>query len=159
MDIYLVRHGKSAHDPQKWRTDAERPLSAKGTTRQHAVARGMVRQGIHYDHVWVSPFLRAQQTLEVIQQEFGTEIEPVIVEQLEVWGDPRVVKSRLDDLANQSPSINLLVVGHNPNLSDLVWHLTNQHLNLSTSDIVHIRSTSSGYDLVAYYPRDDLIKN
>jgi len=157
MDIILVRHAKSAHDSTKWKTDAIRPLAAKGRERQYLAARGMQVLGIEYDTIWVSPFLRAQQTLEIIQEVYQTTIDPEIVDDLKVWGQPAKIRDLLDQTYQRLPEISLLLVGHNPNISNLIRLLTGELIEIRTSDIAHVVRHNSEYHLQQYYSRDQLI--
>lgn len=155
MDIILVRHAKSAHDYSRWKTDDIRPLSPIGTERQTKSSLGMQREGLAFDMIWVSPFLRAQQTLEIIQNTYDSDLEPEIVDELQVWGDPSLVKDMLDDHASNHPDSKLLIVGHNPNISNLIELLTGEHIYMKTSDVVMI-SKKSEWELVTYFPRKRL---
>ncbi|MHA2504737.1 MAG: SixA phosphatase family protein [Candidatus Kariarchaeaceae archaeon] len=155
MEVILVRHAKSAHDYSKWKTDDIRPLASKGRSRQAKTSKGMLEQGITYSHIWVSPFLRAQQTLEIIQSTFGTSIEPEVVDELRVWGDPRLVQGMILDFARNNPDSKLLIVGHNPNISSMAEIMTGEYISMSTSDVVRMNVAETS-TLIEYLPREDL---
>ena len=155
MKIILVRHAKSAHDYTRWKTDGIRPLSDVGRNRQMKTSRGMKERGLEFDTIWVSPFLRARQTLDIILDTFDSDISPLIVDELQVWGDPELVMDKLNDFAQLNPSSNLLLVGHNPNISTLVELLTDERIDMSTSDVVVI-TKNGGWQLESYFPRNTL---
>ena len=75
MEIIIVRHAKSAHDYTRWPTDSVRPLSDIGIRRQNKCSKGMNSKNISFNTIWVSPFTRALQTLEIIQNKNE---EPII---------------------------------------------------------------------------------
>ena len=138
MEIIIVRHAKSAHDYTRWPTDSVRPLSDIGIRRQNECSKGMYSKNISFNTIWVSPFTRALQTLEIIQNNYQTDITPIIKNSLEVWGEPSDVRQEIQDWYSISPTDKLLIVGHNPNLSDLVYLLTKHNLYLKTSEVVQI---------------------
>ena len=159
MEVFLVRHAKSYYDWDKYPTDAERPLSKKGTERQEKVAKGMKRNKLTFDLVWVSPYRRARETLEIIQKYQEEIITPIIIKDLVPGGDEDEVLSLLQEQAIKTPDVRLLVVGHNPLLS-LLLELLDSSSNVAdmrTSDVAHCLITEQGSSLIKYYSRDVLI--
>ena len=159
MDVLLVRHAKSDYDWQKWPTDNVRPLSKIGVNRQHKVAQGMVKFGLIYDAVWVSPYVRAQETLQIIQSYQEKYIEPKIVNELRVAGDPEKVLSLLFEQNKDTPNQRLLLVGHNPNMTNLLELIINDgsYIEMRTSDLAHCKITDNHSELIKFYSRNDLM--
>lgn len=155
MEVIMVRHAKSAHDYSKWKTDSIRPLSAKGRERQLRTSTGMKAKGIVFDTIWVSPYLRARQTLGIIQETYGLRGETVVVDELKVWGDPEKVYQQVERLFSSHPDTKLLIVGHNPNLSSLVELFTGKRIDMSTSDVVIVNKVDN-WSLKTYFPREEL---
>ena len=91
MEILLVRHAKSFYDWAKYPTDAERPLSEKGRKRQISVAEGMKKLHLTFDLAWVSPYKRAQETLQIIQEIMGNYVPINVVNELVPGGDEELV--------------------------------------------------------------------
>jgi phosphohistidine phosphatase len=153
MEIFLVRHAKSDYDWDRWPTDDVRPLSKKGRERQTKVAEGMKNFGWEFEEVWVSPYIRARQTLEIILKTFS--IKPLISvkDELVVWGDPKIVKRQLFEKAKDNPSLKLLIIGHNPNISSVVEELTNELVEMKTSDLFYIEINNDKVIRYKYYPR------
>lgn len=59
MIIALFRHG---HAESYANTDAERPLSETGCDQARSAAEQLAERIPQFDHIWVSPYKRAQQT-------------------------------------------------------------------------------------------------
>jgi phosphohistidine phosphatase SixA len=112
MNIYLLRHAEA----EPGFPDDSRILHASG--REHARRLGdflRAKPAFQPTALWCSPFRRAQQTAELL---------------LEAWGgsiDSRQNEARLEPERNPAPLIedlqqlgqDVLVVGHNPNISIL----------------------------------------
>lgn len=120
MDLAILRHGR-AGDRLEWAgDDRERPLTADGVARTEAVLRRLriLRRELRPDAIWTSPWTRAHQTAELAGRVWGLEPE------IRTWlaGDttgPELVAQQLE--ADAPPA--LMLVGHEPNLSELIGHL------------------------------------
>lgn len=115
MDLYLVRHAIAGErDPVRWPNDGERPLTKKGIRRFTRAAKGLVSLVPEVDVVLSSPYRRAWQTAEILE-DAG-------------WPAPR----RLDELAQGEPGVllralqpyrefdKIVLVGHEPYLSRFI---------------------------------------
>lgn len=69
--IYLIRHGSidNPGDIAYGRLPVE--LSKKGEEEVRELARILKSQGIHFDHIYSSPLLRAMQTVRILADELG----------------------------------------------------------------------------------------
>ena len=159
MEILLVRHAKSFFDWTKYPTDAERPLSEKGRKRQISVAEGMKKLHLTFDLAWVSPYKRAQETLQIIQEIMGNYVPINVVNELVPGGDEELVFKLLQNQAVSTPEIRLLIVSHNPLVSTLLELLASSNLTLdmSTSDVALCEITETERRMIKYYSRDELI--
>lgn len=155
MDILLVRHAKSEHNPSLYPSDAVRPLSERGEARQKKAARGMKAAGLTFDEAWVSPYRRARETLELILDVYGP-VSTVERQELVVWEPAESVVDLLADAYEARPDSQLLLVGHNPNMSD-VLHLLGGHELMRTSDLAHICWDKQGPRQIRFYPRAELM--
>ncbi|MHA1983156.1 MAG: phosphohistidine phosphatase SixA [Candidatus Hodarchaeales archaeon] len=160
MDLYLLRHAKSAHDPFKWKTDGERPLSKKGLSRQRHCSNGMKKLGIQIDKALVSPYIRARQTFKIVQKTLNLKCPVEYDEDLIVFENPKKILKKIEKEFHDNPDISLLLVGHNPHLSDLLTLLVgNQAEILRTSELakVKFRGEEDSF-LEQFYTRDALMK-
>ncbi|OLS24321.1 MAG: Phosphohistidine phosphatase SixA [Candidatus Heimdallarchaeota archaeon LC_3] len=160
MDLYLLRHGKSDHDSSKWRTDAERPLSKKGISTQNHCSVGMKNLGIKIEKVWVSPYRRARQTFEIVQNILKLKCEVEFKRELTVFENPKEILHLLKSEYELNSGISLLLVGHNPHLSELLAILVgNENIDMKTSELAFIEFSGVGISkLMKYYTRDALLK-
>jgi phosphohistidine phosphatase len=121
VKLLIVRHGP-AGDPEEWaregRDDRLRPLTPKGKKEVRKAAAGLVRLVPALDLLVTSPWIRAVQTAEIINKEYGCEI--VEVEQLTSDHKPEEL---LPWLRDQSHREAIGLVGHEPHLSLLVGYL------------------------------------
>jgi phosphohistidine phosphatase len=117
--LTLLRHAKSSWDDPVQR-DFDRPLNAKGLRAAHTMGAFMAREGMRFDHVVASPAVRVTETLDGLWEGYGRTLKPV-------W-DRRIYLAScmtLLDVVHDTPmeAENLLLVGHNPGLEDLVLML------------------------------------
>jgi phosphohistidine phosphatase len=115
--LTLLRHAKSSWDDSSL-ADHDRPLSARGQTDAPRIGRHLAQSGIKPDLALISSARRAQQTAALIA--------PCLTgSALELRTEPRLYLATpgelLQILAEQSDDYDeLLVVGHNPGLTQLV---------------------------------------
>jgi len=95
-------------------------LTAKGTRQMWDAAEGLFQLGVDIDEVISSPLTRAQQTAEILAETFGCQ-EVVQCGLLRPDSAPSATTTWL----RRTPSASaLMVVGHEPQLSYLIAHLT-----------------------------------
>jgi len=113
--VYLVRHAFAGHaDAAQWPDDAKRPLTADGSERFRAAARGLRVLVPNVERVFSSGFARAWQTAELLH-EVSAWPEAEECAALEVG---RPAASALDVL-RESAEEPVALVGHEPFLSRL----------------------------------------
>lgn len=118
MELYFLRHGIAAnHGPDG--TDASRPLTDDGIAKMELEARGMQRLGLTLDLVLSSPLVRAHQTAEIVGR--ALQRAPQVAEALASGCDtPRLLRM----LHQHADAARVLVVGHEPDFSDMISVLT-----------------------------------
>jgi phosphohistidine phosphatase len=119
MNLYLLRHG-IAINAEEAASDGERPLTEKGDKRMRKAVRGLRRLDIAFDAILTSPLARARQTAEIVAAGLSLDAHLSVVESLQPGSSPENLLSSLSDYKN---SENLLLVGHEPLLSDLAVFL------------------------------------
>lgn len=112
LTLYVVRHG---HAEVRAATDAQRPLSSVGE-KEAAVAASHV-MGITPNVFLASPYIRAQQTANIIQNCAGISTLITTEDGITPDDDP---KSVVDILDGHSGAKSILMVSHNPLVSYLV---------------------------------------
>ena len=121
MNLYLMRHAIAvARDEPGVDTDGERPLSPKGIKRMRKAARGLKRLEIPFDALLTSPLLRARQTADVVAPLIGLEGQIEVISGLTPESS---VDNLISDLTGYQNREHLLLVGHEPLLSQTVSFL------------------------------------
>lgn len=122
FEIYLMRHGIAAdRDPGGSSDDAKRPLTLEGKLKLRGIAKGLKRLGAEWDWVLTSPLKRAIETADVVTEELGTDAPRDLCEAL-IPGDGSAQKI-FSFLAQHSERSRVLLVGHEPSLSELASEL------------------------------------
>jgi phosphohistidine phosphatase len=119
MLLLLVRHADADNrDAGKWPDDTLRPLSEKGRKIHAKVAKALGGLGLLPELVLTSPWLRAAQTAEILQQGLGLPSPPVPC--LALASDPDLVA--LDSALGPPRAEKAVValVGHSPWMEELV---------------------------------------
>lgn len=127
--LVLMRHGKS--DWSGLEPDHERPLGKRGR-RQAPEAGAWLAGHVHVDLAVVSTAERARETWELVSGE--------LPEPPDVRFDERVygaTAAHLLEIVHGFPEEagTVVVVGHNPDLEDLVAQLTGAWVALKTSSV------------------------
>jgi phosphohistidine phosphatase len=119
-ELYVLRHGIALPHGTLGMTDDERPLTPKGEDRMRQIGQGLAALGLKLDRIITSPLVRARRTAQIVAQELG------LVDQLEVCSalsaDSNAESIR--DWLRERSEARIMIVGHNPSLSDLVGLLT-----------------------------------
>lgn len=120
MLIYLVRHAIAEDRPPSGADSAERALTKRGEERMRAHVRALASLDVRLDRILTSPYRRAAQTATVLSELPGFSGELEVFPALAPGGNPDVVCRRL---AEDSHLEAVALVGHEPDLSDLVAYL------------------------------------
>jgi phosphohistidine phosphatase len=123
MNLYLLRHGIAVEPGTPgYEKDSERPLTPKGRHRLRPIAAAMKKMDLRFDLILSSPFLRAKQTAEIIVESLKLKKQPGFSDALTPDGNPKALIRQLNEL--QPVPENVLLVGHEPYLSQLIGLLT-----------------------------------
>ena len=119
MNLFILRHGIAAEpDAPGIKTDAERPLVAKGEQRLREAAAAMDKMDLSFDTIISSPYLRAKQTAEIVAKHFKLQKKLEFSDDLIPGGNPQALIRQLNGL-KPAPE-NVLLVGHEPYLSRFI---------------------------------------
>jgi phosphohistidine phosphatase len=119
--LTLVRHGNA-----DWKdssvADFDRTLNRRGTGESEAIARRLLEQDLMPDLLLASAACRTTQTAEALAREFGMSTR-------RVHRDEQLYLARAEDLIRVIQTTggrvgHLMLVGHNPGLSELMRLLT-----------------------------------
>ncbi|HYJ05946.1 MAG TPA: phosphohistidine phosphatase SixA [Chthoniobacterales bacterium] len=130
MKLFLLRHGKA--DWPNWdKPDDERPLTQKGKDEVAAVAKLLARLEIA-PAIVTSPLPRASQTADIAGKYLNQKVrvDPL----LRPGFDAGKLKKLLKDFSGDS----LMVVGHEPDFTEIIFHLTGGRTKLSKTGVALI---------------------
>ncbi len=134
MNLYLLRHA-DAEERKPGMADADRELTAKGREQAQRVAAWLKRQGVQAEALVSSPLVRARQTAEPVAEALGLKI----IEDSRLAG-LRLTAEAVRDLARElGTAESLLLVGHEPDLSDLIRELTRGQVEMKKGGIALVR--------------------
>ena len=125
MLLHLLRHA-DAGDPEAWTgPDAKRPLSDKGRKQSKRLGEHLSSIGFKADLFITSPKLRAAQTAEIVADPLKTKV--AIDDRLGGALDPETVDAILADAGDPG---RVVIVGHDPDFSDLLSTLAGGRLDM-----------------------------
>jgi phosphohistidine phosphatase len=140
--IWLLRHGEA--EPHGSRPDAERRLTARGEDQSHAAGRALVALGLPIHVVFTSPRVRARDTASLACRYL--DVAPVEHAPL---GSGFDAAQALELLEVCDADQRLLLVGHEPDLSQVVHDLTGGRIDLKKGGLVGLRLDGAQGELVA----------
>jgi len=120
MVLYFLRHasaGQSKANPQK---DEKRALDRDGIQQCGLIGRALAALEVQVDLIVSSPLKRAAQTAVLVGNEIGYEDKLQLDDALLPGADFQQFRGLLQRHARQE---SLMVVGHNPNLSEFLGRL------------------------------------
>jgi phosphohistidine phosphatase len=134
--LTLLRHGKSSwRDPDL--NDLDRPLNKRGQRDAPMMAHRLAERGFQPDLLLVSPALRARLTIEALTGHIP--VDPGLV-----TFDERIYLATVDGLVDLVRTLpddreNVLLVGHNPGMTDLANFLVGGTLeNIPTCGVFSV---------------------
>ena len=114
--LYLVRHGIAQEHGTAGVPDDERRLTPKGEQRVKQVGEALRRLAIDPDRIVTSPLPRARRTAEIIAEVLGVEHRLEDSDALAAGASDASIR---EWLRSRDEEI-LMLVGHNPSLTDLL---------------------------------------
>ena len=118
MRLLLIRHAPAVPRDTPGIADDERPLTAKGTRKFRAAARGLARIARRPDVLLTSPLPRARKTAEIAAAAWKR-LEPVV--------EPALAGDSASDIVaavgKRGSGATVAIVGHEPVLSEVLAQL------------------------------------
>ncbi|HVP42388.1 MAG TPA: phosphohistidine phosphatase SixA [Terriglobales bacterium] len=132
MIVYFLRHasaGQHKLNPQK---DEKRPLDKDGIEQCGQIGRALAALDVHVDAVVSSPLKRATQTASLVANEIAFEGKLTIDDGLR----PEANFTQFRDLLSRHAKAEaIMVVGHNPSLSEFLSLLISGRSSESAVDL------------------------
>jgi phosphohistidine phosphatase len=140
--LWLLRHGEA--EPHGSRADDDRELTERGRGQSVAAGRALAALGITFQDVFTSPKVRALDTARLACEQLGC--EPVVHDAL-ASGFDRDEALALMRAAGEDQRV--LVVGHEPDFSQVVLDLTGARVDFKKGGVAGLRLDGSRGELVA----------
>ena len=138
-ELYLLRHA-DAGNPDRWvGDDGERPLSGKGLRQARRLAALLKRLDWRPDAIVTSPKRRAAETAEIVAKELGgtARVDGRLGSD---FGRPELAEL----IAAEHGADRLLLVGHDPDFSDLASELVGAAIGLRKGSLIRIDLDEQG---------------
>jgi phosphohistidine phosphatase len=137
--LWLLRHGEA--EPHDARSDDERRLTPRGEEQARVAGRALAELEVVFQAVYTSPKVRARDTARLACEGLGA--EPVEHAPLREGFTAR------DALELLHADERVLVVGHEPDFSQVVHDLTGARIDLKKGGAAGIRMDGARGELVA----------
>jgi phosphohistidine phosphatase len=133
-NLYILRHAKSNWSDGN-QTDFERPLNKRGLRTAPKMGALMREKGFVPDLILSSTAVRARTTAEIVRAALQSEVK--------ICFDVRIYNAATRDLLevlSQLPDAaeKVMLVGHNPELENLIFALTGETITLPTAALAEI---------------------
>lgn len=128
--LWLLRHGEAVPHAAD---DAARDLTARGEEQARAAGRALAALELVFHAVYTSPKVRARRTAELACEALGA--QPVVHEPLRDGFSAADAR----ELLLTDPDQRVLVVGHNPDLTQVVHDMTGARLELKKGGVAGVR--------------------
>lgn len=147
--LWFLRHGDA--EPHGAREDPERRLTARGEEQSVLAGRALAVLGCSFVHAFTSPKVRARETLRLAAPPLG--VHPVDHAPL-ASGFTRA--DALELMAAVGADERLLVVGHEPDFSQVVRDLTGARVDFKKGGVAGVRleGTTGGELILLLRPRE-----
>ena len=147
--LWFLRHGEAV--PHAACLDADRALTDRGEQQSVTAGRALRTMGVAFAHVFTSPKVRARDTAALAAAELGV---AVITHPPLAQGFSRA--DALELAAAVGPDERLLVVGHEPDFSQVLHDLTGARVDFKKGGVAAVRleGTTGGELIVLMRPRE-----
>jgi phosphohistidine phosphatase len=142
QQLWLLRHGEAV--PHDSKPDAERELTARGERQSATAGTALARLGVEFAAAYTSPLVRAADTARLACEAINVDPQE---EQLLANGFDR--EDALELLDRHDADARVLVVGHEPSFSQVVYDLTGGRVDFKKGAVVAIRVEGGRGELIA----------
>jgi phosphohistidine phosphatase len=146
--LWMLRHGEAV--PHDSKPDAERELTPRGRRQADAAGAALAALNEEFDACYSSPKVRAWETAELACAHLN--VQPIAEPSL-ANGFSRV--DALTLLEAHGAEAKVLVVGHEPSFSQVVYDFTGGRVDFKKGGVAAIRAgRASGDLLVLWRPKE-----
>jgi phosphohistidine phosphatase len=146
--LWLLRHGEAV--PHESKPDDARELTARGERQALAAGAALARLGLEFAACYTSPKVRARDTAARVCQALN--IEPIDHDALAAGFDG---DDAIELVYAHGDDARVLVVGHEPDFSQVVHDLTGGRVDFKKGGVAAVRVARTGGELmVLLRPRE-----
>jgi phosphohistidine phosphatase len=128
MNLYMIRHAIAVDEgTPEYEEDSQRPLTEKGKKKMRQIAKGLRALGADFDLILSSPYIRAQETAEILADVFKIKADVAFSDNLIPMGDPDLLIAEMNEKYNAN---SVALVGHEPFLSALIGLLVSENASM-----------------------------
>jgi len=151
--ILFIRHGKAT---QEFMPDMERFITEKGIKRTHKHTKKLKEKGIYPDLIISSPAVRAQETAQIIAQNFDYDIDKIEINEHLYFSSEQTIINIIRSLPNNITTVFL--VGHNNLWTDLADEFSSEDIwHLRTSGIFGVQFDTENWAEILTAKKSDLV--
>jgi phosphohistidine phosphatase len=151
QQLWLLRHGEA--EPHDARPDAERRLTDRGREQARAAGCALAALKVQMHLAFTSPRVRARDTAVLACEPLG--VEPTEHAPL---GGGFSVDDALELVAAAGTDQRVLVVGHEPDFSQVVHDLTGARIDLKKGGIAGVRLDGTRGELIVLLRPRELVR-
>jgi phosphohistidine phosphatase len=141
QQLWLLRHGEA--EPHEAKPDADRTLTARGERQSGAAGAALARMGMEFAHCYVSPKVRGLDTAKLACTSLG--VEPEVHDPLRSGFDADGARELF---AGEDGSARILIVGHEPDFTQIVHDLTGARIDLKKGGVAAVRLDRTRAELI-----------
>jgi phosphohistidine phosphatase len=141
QQLWLLRHGEA--EPHDVAPDEERKLTERGRDQARAAGRALAALEVEVHLAFTSPKVRALDTARIACEVLG--VEPIVHEPLAEGFDR---EDALELMAAAGPDQRVLVVGHEPDFSQVVHDLAGGRIDLKKGGVAAVRLDGTRGELI-----------
>ncbi len=150
--LWLLRHADA--EPHGSREDSKRSLTARGEGQARVAGIALSRMEAGFEAILFSPKIRASQTAELAGESFSERQRELMAVHLPLAGGFDGAQA-LDALAVAGADGHVLLVGHEPDLSNVIAELTGARADLKKGGLAVLRLEGTRGELtVLMRPRE-----
>jgi phosphohistidine phosphatase len=151
QQLWLLRHGEA--EPHDARPDADRRLTDRGREQSRVAGCALAALKVQVHLAFTSPKVRARDTAVLACEPLG--LEPIDHAALFAGFD---VSDALELAAAAGAEQRVLVVGHEPDFSQVVYDLTGGRIDLKKGGIAAVRLDGTRGELIALLRPRELVR-
>ncbi|MGO4581723.1 histidine phosphatase family protein [Cupriavidus sp. 2TAF22] len=144
--LFLVRHAKSSRDDPSL-PDRQRPLDDRGRRDASKMGKRLADRGVEPDLLVSSPALRALTTAQLIADKIGYKRKDIVVDERIYASSPDKLLAVICALDNGLDRV--MLVGHNPEFTDLAHRLSSTIIDMPTCAVVEFHFDAKAWADVA----------